>query len=174
MSDEPIIGESVALYPVPVDRWKEMHALFQDPAMWARAASDSAPDEATFKKRFVERRTLRLWEIRDRKQSDARIGYAGVVWYAGPPHCFFLTHTGKPDENVPQSAEILRTLAKAYFQGETDDPRLFLYVPIDFDEEVYEAIEDLGFDDIPVLTTIDPNKERAFVMLRETFDSYYG
>ena len=171
MAFERLEGEIVHLDLIDTSRIDELVKIFKDKTMYEEAGYSKPLSKDRILEAIDDDGQLLIWEV-FLTESETHLGYAVYVAYDGPPYVFlrFLSEEYE-DEDIARDA--LVELVKGFFEN-TEESELYFFLDRALCEEYEGPLMDCGFDVDDSLPTIDHEEEAAFVLLRTTYEAYYG
>ena len=171
MSFAHLEGELVRLKVIETTRIDELVKIFKNNDMHEEAGYSKPMSKDRLLEAIDDDGQLFIWEI-FLSEDSTHTGYAVYVGYDGPPYVFLHFFAGEEiDESIARDALIV--VVQAFFQN-TEEAELYFFLARELCEAYEGPLMDCGFDVDDLLPTINHEEEAAFVLLRTTYDAYYG
>ena len=171
MSFAHLEGELTHLDIIDTTRIDELVKIFQKKDLYQEAGYSKPLSKERILEAIDDDGELFIWEI-FLSEDQSHLGYGVYVAYDGPPYVFLHFFSQDTDEESI-ARDALVVFVRAFFEY-TEQVELYFFL----DRELCEAYEgplmDCGFDVDDTLPTINHDEEAAFVLLRTTYEAYYG
>ena len=171
MSFAHLEGELTHLEIIEPTRIDELVKIFTQKDMYEEAGYSKPLSKERILEAIDDDDQLFVWEI-FLSEDQSHLGYAVYVAYDGPPYVFlhFFAENGD-EESIARDALIV--FSHAFFEY-TEQAELYFFLERDLCEAYEGPLMDCGFDVDDTLPTINHDEEAAFVLLRTTYEAYYG
>ncbi len=173
-----IRGALVTLRPLSALRISKFHKDLLQKERWQEIHATKPPDLEVLKKRMLERRSIRAWDIIP-EGCTTSIGYAGYRVRCGCPFIFLLFVAEPFSRHLAE--DIIPPLVTHFFNHthrrlpdyRQSDP-MMLYLEHAIAEQLHAFLIDNGFDPMPDFPIIDHEKQTAYGLLPETYEAYHS
>ncbi|MDP7038923.1 MAG: hypothetical protein QGI45_07185 [Myxococcota bacterium] len=171
MSFTYLEGELTHLEIIDTTRIDELVKIFQQKDLHEEAGYSKPLSKERILEAVDDDNQLFIWEI-FLSEDRSHLGYAVYVAYDGPPYVFL--HFFTDDETQESLArDTLVVVIRGFFEYTTEE-ELYFFIDREMCEKFEGPLMDCGFDVDDTLPTINHDEEAAFVLLRTTYDVYYG
>ncbi|MEM6733447.1 MAG: hypothetical protein AAF658_17950 [Myxococcota bacterium] len=161
-------GELVRLDRVKRNEWAEVLERFQTEALYDSAGLKKPPEQAPFFEDLDEDELI-VFHITPHEGSEP-VAYGVFVNYDGPPYIFVYFFNAQPD--VEFAGDAMLQMVLAFFQN-TEEPRLYTFLPRPVDEDIHDKLLESGFDHIEDYPVINNDEEACYCLERFTYEAYY-
>ncbi|MEL6547229.1 MAG: hypothetical protein AAFQ82_21575 [Myxococcota bacterium] len=168
MSYDKLEGELVRLERLKRARWEEVHAHFQTEELYDSAGLKKPPEKNLLFEDLDEEELI-VFDVIPHDDSKA-VGYGVFVNYDGPPYIFVYFFNGTLD--VDFAGDAMLQMVLAFFQN-SDEPRLYTFVPQPVPEDIHDRLLEAGFDFIDDYPSINTEEEACYRLERFTYEAYY-
>ena len=150
----------------------ELVRIWQDKPAYNAVGFREAPSRERLKGYLYETERLLVWKAISPESGEC-VALTGWVLFAGNHFTFFQPFD--PDTIDPELVHNAVELSAIAFFNLTRLQRLFYYVYRPVNDTIHEMLVENGFDpvtnDVP---GVNDDVRAAYVVTRETFDTYYG
>lgn len=168
MSYDRLKGELVRLERLKRKRWPEILERFQAPELYDSAGLKKPPEQQPLYEDLDEDELI-VFDVTPHDEGEA-VAYAVFVNYDGPPYIFVYFFNGQLD--VDFAGDAMLQMVLAFFQN-TEESRLYTFLPRPVSEDVHDKLLESGFDYIEDYPAIDNDEEACYCLERFTYEAYY-